>query len=46
MKAKEMGKAKTLAKNCLKQIQFILTAVLVVYRALDDLLFIFFFSQL
>lgn len=35
--------AKTLAKNCPKQIQFKLTAVLVVYRALDDLLFIFFF---
>lgn len=41
MKAKEIGMAKTLAKNCLKQIQIKLTAVLVVNRALDDLLFIY-----
>lgn len=43
VKVKEIGKAKTLAKNCLKQIEFIPTAVLVVNRGLDDLLFTFFF---
>lgn len=50
VKAREMGKAQTLTKTCLKQTQLILTTVLVVYRALDSItqsfLFLFFFPQL